>query len=343
MRRCLRIAAFAQGGTSPNPMVGAVVVCDGEIIAEGYHHKAGEPHAEPNAIAAVKDEALLHRCTLYVSLEPCSHYGKTPPCAELIIKKGIPRVVVGMLDPNPLVAGRGVKMMSEAGIEVVVAVLEEECRYLNRRFITFHTKHRPYVMLKWAQTADGYIDLLRTEKGDGPVRISNEVTKTLNHQVRVQEDAILVGTQTALLDDPHLTSRKWSGKNPVRCVIDLKGRLPNNLQMWNDEARTIRFVGKGVEEEIANVESVVVDEQRGVVTQILEELYNRNIQSVIIEGGTTTLNLFVESGMWDEARIETSNNILGSGVKSPHIEGVEVREKRVYGNRTSVIIPTVLR
>ena len=209
MGRCLQIAAFAEGRTSPNPMVGAVIVHGGRIVGEGYHHRAGKPHAEPNAIASVADPEMLKDSTLYVSLEPCSHYGKTPPCAKLIIEKGIPRVVVAMLDPNPIVAGRGIAMLREAGIEVTVGTLEHEARELNRRFVTFHTKHRPYIMLKWAQSADGYIDLSRSEKGDGPVRISNGVTKTLNHKIRTEEDAILVGWRTALLDDPHLTSRKW--------------------------------------------------------------------------------------------------------------------------------------
>ena len=242
MMRCLQLAAMAEGQTSPNPMVGAVVVHDGKIIGEGYHHRAGEPHAEPNAIASVKDESLLKEATMYVSLEPCSHWGKTPPCADLIVRKGLKRVVIATLDPNPKVAGRGVKILQDAGIEVVVGVLEEEARWLNRRFMTVQEKHRPYVILKWAETADGIIDVCREEKGNGPIKISNSVTKTLNHQVRVEEDAIMVATCTALLDDPHLTVTKWTGRNPVRVLLDRSLRVPADYRIFDDAARTIVFV-----------------------------------------------------------------------------------------------------
>ncbi len=331
MWRCLQIADYARGNTSPNPMVGAVIVHNGVIISEGYHHRAGEPHAEPNAINAVRDKELLKQAILYVSLEPCSHYGKTPPCAELIISVGIRRVVIGMLDPNPIVAGRGVKMLQDAGVEVITGVLQTECLELNKRFVCFHTKHRPYIMLKWAQTSDGFIDYTRVEKGAGPLRISNEITKTLNHQVRVCEDAILVGTTTALLDDPHLTSRKWGNKNPMRCVLDLRGRLPISLQLWNDEARTIAFVGNGVipsYAERASVELVHIDLQAPLVPQILFALYDRQIQSLIVEGGTKTIYNFVEENLWDEARVEISPSLISSGVVAPQL-GIE-RSNTIY-------------
>jgi diaminohydroxyphosphoribosylaminopyrimidine deaminase/5-amino-6-(5-phosphoribosylamino)uracil reductase len=241
MMRCLQLAAMAEGQTSPNPMVGAVIVYDGKIIGEGYHHRAGEPHAEPNAIASVRDEALLKEATMYVSLEPCSHWGKTPPCADLIVRKGLKRVVIATLDPNPKVAGRGVKILQDAGIEVTVGVMEKEARWLNRRFMTVQEKRRPYVILKWAETADGIIDVCRKEKGSGPIKISNSVTKTLNHQVRVEEDAIMVATKTALLDDPHLTVTKWTGKNPVRVLLDRTLRVPADYRIFDGAAKTIVF------------------------------------------------------------------------------------------------------
>lgn len=342
MNRCLQIAAFARGNTSPNPMVGAVIVCDGRIISEGYHHKAGEPHAEPNAINSVADKKLLQRSTLFVNLEPCSHYGKTPPCAQLIIKMGIPHVIVGMLDPNPIVAGRGVKMMQEAGINVEVGVIEEKCKELNKRFTTYHTKHRPYVILKWAQTADGYLDTCRTEKGDGAVRISNEVTKALNHQVRTQEDAILVGTSTAYLDDPHLTSRKWHGHNPIRCVIDLNHRLPMNLKLWDTSARTILFTSDNKSSNLpANIEIVYMDRVSSLPIQILQALYERQIQSVIIEGGAMTLNAFISEDLWDEARVETSILPLRSGVSAPKLPKLPVETEFCYNNRVDFFVAQV--
>ena len=328
MMRCLQLAAMAEGQTSPNPMVGAVVVHDGKIIGEGYHHRAGEPHAEPNAIASVKDESLLKEATMYVSLEPCSHWGKTPPCADLIVRKGLKKVVIATLDPNPKVAGRGVKIHQEAGIEVTVGVMEEEARWLNRRFMTVQEKRRPYVILKWAETADGIIDVCREEKGSGPIKISNSVTKTLNHQVRVEEDAIMVATQTALLDDPHLTVTKWSGKNPVRVLLDRTLRVPADYRIFDGEARTIVFTEvRDVKREMRdNVEYVVVDFDDKIVETILNELVKRNILSIIIEGGAKWLQTVIDSGLWDEARIERGLhsvnlgvNVDAEGVKAPII------------------------
>ncbi|MBO8439667.1 MAG: bifunctional diaminohydroxyphosphoribosylaminopyrimidine deaminase/5-amino-6-(5-phosphoribosylamino)uracil reductase RibD [bacterium] len=335
MGRCLQIAAFAEGRTSPNPMVGAVIVHDGRIVGEGYHHRAGQPHAEPNAIASVADPEMLKDSTLYVSLEPCSHYGKTPPCAKLIIEKGIPRVVVAMLDPNPIVAGRGIAMLREAGIEVTVGTLEHEARELNRRFVTFHTKHRPYIMLKWAQSADGYIDLSRKEKGDGPVRISNGVTKTLNHKIRTEEDAILVGWRTALLDDPHLTSRKWGDKNPLRCVIDRDGTLPRTLRLFDGSTPTVVFTAKETADS-TNLTYCKIDFSGDIAVHIADSLYRRGVQSVIVEGGAATLGMFISAGLWDEARIETSPAALGSGVRAPIIGRTPVRTEWCCGNRTDI-------
>ena len=367
MMRCLQLAAMAEGQTSPNPMVGAVIVHDGKIIGEGYHHRAGEPHAEPNAIASVKDESLLREATMYVSLEPCSHWGKTPPCADLIVRKGLKRVVIATLDPNPKVAGRGVKILQDAGIEVTVGVMEKEARWLNRRFMTVQEKHRPYVILKWAETADGIIDVCRKEKGSGPIKISNSVTKTLNHQVRVEEDAIMVATKTALLDDPHLTVTKWTGRNPVRVLLDRSLRVPADYRIFDDAARTIVFTNaqcttRGLEpwrkmhnaqyadpsvlrtpplkqgRNIGdNVEFVGIDFEGDVVKAVMDELYKRGIMSIIIEGGAQWLQTVIDSGLWDEARvergadsiqcimhnaqctIEEARNLSRNGVKAPKI------------------------
>ena len=329
MSRCLQLAAMAEGQTSPNPMVGAVVVCDGRIIAEGYHHRAGEPHAEPNAINAVSDEEILTRATLYVSLEPCSHWGKTPPCADLIVRKKLKRVVIATLDPNPKVAGRGVKMLQDAGIDVTVGVMEKEARWLNRRFMTLQEKGRPYVILKWAETEDGIIDVCREEKGDGPIKISNAVTKTLNHQVRVEEDAIMVATKTALLDDPHLTVTKWTGKNPTRVLLDRNLKVSENYRIFDKEAKTIVFTEVVDErrEKRDNVEFVKINFDKNIVSTILQELAKRNILSIIIEGGAQWLQTVIDSGLWDEARVECGphSSKLGvvltqKGVKAPKIK-----------------------
>ena len=346
MMRCLQLAVMAEGQTSPNPMVGAVVVHDGKIIGEGYHHRAGEPHAEPNAIASVKDESLLKEATMYVSLEPCSHWGKTPPCADLIVRKGLKKVVIATLDPNPKVAGRGVKILQDAGIEVVVGVLEEEARWLNRRFMTVQEKHRPYVILKWAETADGIIDVCREEKGNGPIKISNSVTKTLNHQVRVEEDAIMVATCTALLDDPHLTVTKWTGRNPVRVLLDRSLRVPADYRIFDDAARTIVFVDYRLQitdyrlqRTGDNVEFVGIDFEGNIVQSVMDELYKRGVMSIIIEGGAKWLQTVIDSGLWDEARvergphsiqcimhtahctIEEAQNLSQKGVKAPKLDG----------------------
>ena len=309
MMRCLQLATMAEGQTSPNPMVGAVIVYNGRIIGEGYHHRAGEPHAEPNAIASVKDESLLREATMYVSLEPCSHWGKTPPCADLIVRKGLKRVVIATLDPNPKVAGRGVKILQDAGIEVTVGVMEKEARWLNRRFMTVQEKHRPYVILKWAETEDGIIDVCREEKGSGPIKISNSVTKTLNHQVRVEEDAIMVATKTALLDDPHLTVTKWTGRNPVRVLLDRSLRVPADYRIFDEAARTIVFCSQQSTVNSQrlvgdNVEFVGIDFEGDVVRAVMDELYKRGVMSIIIEGGAQWLQTVIDSGLWDEARVE---------------------------------------
>lgn len=279
MRRCLQLAANGIQGARPNPMVGAVIVVPdgtetGRIIGEGYHVRCGEGHAEVNAFASVRpeDEPLLKEATIYVSLEPCAHYGKTPPCAELIIRKGVRRVVVGCIDPFAKVQGRGVEMIRKASIEVTVGVLEHECQWLNRRFFTYHSQQRPYIILKWAQTANGFID----DHGQA-LQISNEQTQMLSHQLRAEEDAILVGHATDVREHPQLTVRHWYGPNPKRIVLS-RGRS---------------------------------------LAQLTDDLYQHHIQSLIVEGGRQTLESFMEAGLWDEIRVETAPMVVSDGTKAP--------------------------
>ena len=340
MSRCLQLAQQAEGHTAPNPMVGAVIMCDGVIIGEGYHHRCGEPHAEVNAIRSVNDQNLLMKSTLYVNLEPCSHYGKTPPCAQLIIDKKIPRVVVGMGDPNPKVNGRGIQMLREAGVEVVENVLNQQCQILNKRFVTLYTKKRPFVILKWAQTQDGFIDAWRTTSEIPPLRISNEVTKTLNHQIRSIESAILVGTNTALLDNPHLTARKLNTRNPVRMVVDKSLRVPSDYRIYDQTTPTVIFTDKMVENK-TNITFVKLDFSKAIVPQIVDYLYQVNLSSLIVEGGTQLLQAFIDANLWDEVYIETSPEIIGSGVKAPNITMQIVETKWYDVNKMVIGIPVV--
>ena len=338
MSRCLQLAQQAEGHTAPNPMVGAVIMCDGVIIGEGYHHRCGEPHAEVNAIRSVNDQNLLMKSTLYVNLEPCSHYGKTPPCAQLIIDKKIPRVVVGMGDPNPKVNGRGIQMLREAGVEVVENVLNQQCQILNKRFVTLYTKKRPFVILKWAQTQDGFIDAWRTTSEIPPLRISNEVTKTLNQQIRSIESAILVGTNTALLDNPHLTARKWNTRNPVRMVVDKSLRVPSYYRIYDQTTPTVIFTDKMVEN-ITNMTFVKLDFSKAIVPQIVDYLYQVNLSSLIVEGGTQLLQAFIDANLWDEVYIETSPEIIGAGVKAPNISMKIIDTKWYDKNKMVIGIP----
>ena len=338
MSRCLQLAQQAEGHTAPNPMVGAVIMCDGVIIGEGYHHRCGEPHAEVNAIRSVNDQNLLMKSTLYVNLEPCSHYGKTPPCAQLIIDKKIPRVVVGMGDPNPKVNGRGIQMLREAGVEVVENVLNQQCQILNKRFVTMYTKKRPFVILKWAQTQDGFIDAWRTTSEIPPLRISNEVTKTLNHQIRSIESAILVGTNTALLDNPHLTARKLNTRNPVRMVVDKSLRVPSDYRIYDQTTPTVIFTDKMVENK-TNITFVKLDFSKAIVPQIVDYLYQVNLSSLIVEGGTQLLQAFIDANLWDEVYIETSPEIIGAGVKAPNISMKIIDTKWYDKNKMVIGIP----
>ncbi len=321
MARCISLARNGTGNVAPNPMVGAVIVHQGKIIGEGYHRKYGEAHAEVNAIASVRDESLLKEATIYVSLEPCSHYGKTPPCAELIIKKQIPRVVIGCLDPFPEVSGRGVRMLREAGVEVVTGVMEEEARELNRVFMTFQEKRRPYIYLKWAQSADGFMDRLRTDNSLPAVVLSSSETLRRVHHLRANVAAIMVGTQTALLDNPSLTVRHWAGKSPVRVVLDRTLRISPHYHLLDGAVKTLVFTAvEAVSRE--NVEYVTIDFGQPVLSQVMRELYVRKLDSLMVEGGATLLGHFLEDGLWDQMLVETAPVNLESGVKAPDLSRV---------------------
>jgi len=331
MARCIELARGGEGNTAPNPMVGAVIVHKGKIIGEGFHRKCGEAHAEVNAVASVRDEALLRDSTIYVSLEPCSHYGKTPPCAELIIRKGIPRVVVGTLDPFPEVSGRGVRMLREAGIEVVTGVLEEEARALNPAFMTFQIRKRPYVYLKWAQSADGFIDIRREDASVPSVLLSSAETLRRVHRLRSEVAAIMVGTRTALLDNPSLTVRHWAGRSPVRVVLDRTLKLPVGSHLLDGAVPTLVFTAVEVESR-PNVEYVQIDFGQEVLSQVLQYLYGQNLNSLMVEGGAELLESFLDAGLWDEAWVETAPVVLGAGVKAPAVPGVLTGTEQRHGH-----------
>lgn len=331
INRCLYLARLGVSYTAPNPMVGAVVVHNNRIIGEGYHRRYGEAHAEPNAISSVKEKHLLPESTLYVSLEPCSHFGKTPPCANLIVNSKIKRVVIAALDPNPKVAGNGVRILQEAGIEVKVGVLEQQARLLNKRFYCFQEKKRPFVLLKWAQTKDGFIDRKRTDASENALSISNSLTHQLTHKMRVENMAIMIGTNTAMLDNPSLTARYWSGKSPIRIVIDKENIIPDNYHLKNQATRTIIFTSKELESK-ENLEYFHIDDTYSLEL-ILKKLYERNIQSVLVEGGAKLLSNFIDSGLWDEANVEISNAEIGIGVAAPKIKNAIVKqEKNIEGH-----------
>lgn len=337
MARALQLAAMGVDKVSPNPMVGAVIVRDDKIIGEGYHMAWGGPHAEVNAINSVKDQKLLKESTMYVTLEPCSHYGKTPPCSELIIKKGIPKVIIGCMDPFEKVSGRGAERLRKAGIEVVTGVMEDECIELNRKFITSHLNKRPYILLKWAQSADGYIDHHRTERGKQAI-ISNPVTSMWTHRERAGYDGIMVGSNTVLKDNPSLTVREWTGKNPVRIVLDRDDdTIPGDSKILTDGEKTLIFSynKEGIE---GSAEYIKLDSRTGILEHILKELYRRNIISVMVEGGALLLQKFIDKGLWDEARIEYGDCRLKSGVKAPVIHGVPVHIEKHGVNRIETLI-----
>jgi diaminohydroxyphosphoribosylaminopyrimidine deaminase/5-amino-6-(5-phosphoribosylamino)uracil reductase len=336
MRRCLQLARLGAGTAAPNPMVGAVVVCDGVIIGEGYHHRCGQAHAEVNAIAAVKNPDLLCRSTIYVSLEPCSHYGKTPPCADLIISKRIPNVVVGMVDPFGKVNGNGINKLRAAGCNVKVGVLEDECRQLNRAFITFHTKKRPYIILKWAESSDGFIDGVRGSD-NRPVWLTNEACRALVHRWRAESGAIMVGYNTALLDNPQLNVRAWTGRDPLRIVTDRQLQLPNNLHLFDRSQPTWRLNtinNDGVE----NLQNVQLPWGADMLPALMQKLYDAQINQLIVEGGTRLLQSFIDAGLWDEALIFKGTAKLGGGVAAPKIEGTIESEEMIGDVEYTVMV-----
>ncbi len=308
------------GTTYPNPMVGSVIVHDGKIIGEGWHRKSGEPHAEVNAVNSVKDKSLLPQSTIYVSLEPCSHFGKTPPCCDLIIKHKIPNVIVGTVDPNSIVAGTGIKKLQENGINVTLGILEKECRELNKRFFIFHNEKRPYIILKWAESLDGFIAPVKKEKKE-PVWISNVFSRQLTHKWRSEEQAILVGTNTVLDDNPKLDVRDWSGKNPVRVILDREGKITDDYFVKDEKTKTIIITEQ---ENLTVTENCIYENaifDIRLTKTIVHILYKYGLQSVIIEGGRHTLQSFIDAGLWDEARVFTGNMHLKEGTKAPVLSG----------------------
>ncbi|MBN9381379.1 MAG: bifunctional diaminohydroxyphosphoribosylaminopyrimidine deaminase/5-amino-6-(5-phosphoribosylamino)uracil reductase RibD [Chitinophagaceae bacterium] len=338
MHRCLELARLGAGHVAPNPMVGAVLVHEGRIIGEGYHRLYGQAHAEVNCIASVSEEdrRLIPQSTIYVSLEPCAHFGKTPPCADLIIRERIPRVVVGCRDPFPQVDGKGIEKMRAAGISVEVGVLEKECVDLNKRFFVFNIYHRPYIVLKWAQSMNGRI----SGGGKDRVLISNEYTNRLVHKWRGEEAAILVGTNTALMDDPSLTVRLWKGPNPIRLVMDRDLSLPSSLRVFDGQVRTVVF-NLMRHEERGNLQYYQLAGDSSLVHQLAVALYQLKISSVLVEGGAAVLQSFIDEGYWDEARIITNETLqLPDGLASPVLSGEElVSQQRLFSDVISYYRP----
>ena len=334
--RCIELAKNGFGTTYPNPMVGSVIVYNGKIIGEGWHQKAGEPHAEVNAIRSVKDPSLLDKATIYVSLEPCSHFGKTPPCCDLIIKNKIPNVVIGTVDSNIKVAGNGIKRLQEAGANVIVGILEKECYELNQRFFTFHEKKRPYIILKWAETQDGFIAPLQKEE-QKPVWITNINSRQLVHKWRTEEQAILVGTQTVIDDNPKLNARDWEGNNPVRVVIDQNHRIPKTAHVFDNQTKTIVFSNKKSTPSLENTIFEVIDFQQNIAQQIADKLFQHQIQSVIIEGGAQTLQTFIDANLWDEARVFIGNCTFEKGVKAPILNTSPFKKEKIGTDELLII------
>jgi diaminohydroxyphosphoribosylaminopyrimidine deaminase/5-amino-6-(5-phosphoribosylamino)uracil reductase len=321
MRRCLDLAIKSEGMTFPNPMVGAVLVYDNNIIGEGYHLKAGGPHAEVIAINLASEKSLLDKSTLYVSLEPCSHFGKTPPCTDLIIESGIPSVVIGTTDTSSDVSGKGISKLIEAGKNVLVGTMEEECRWMNRRFFTFHEKHRPYIILKWAQSADGFIDIERPVTSTAePYWITGITERILVHKWRSLEQAILVGGTTIRKDRPKLNVRYWSGQDPIKIILSSSGDIEDYLHSDSSGNRILVFTDKNTAD-FERAEKIILEKETPAAFQIVEYLYNNGIQSLFIEGGTKVFNHFISLGLWDEARIFTGIMNFRKGIKAPVIEG----------------------
>ncbi len=307
------------GTTYPNPLVGCVIVYENKIIGEGWHKKSGEAHAEVIAIESVQNKKLLSSSTLYVSLEPCSHFGKTPPCADLILKYKIPNVVIGTIDPNSKVAGKGIQKLKDSGVNVTFGILEKECNELNKRFFTFHRKSRPFIILKWAESSDGFISP-KNRSEEKPVWISNEYSRQLVHKWRSEEQAILVGTQTIIDDNPSLTVRDWTGENPIRVIIDKENNVDSSKNVFDNQAKTIVFSSKEVNSNSETIQNIKIDFDINSTQTIVEKLYENNIQSIIIEGGSKTIQSFIDANIWDEARVFNGEIKLHDGTKAPEFK-----------------------
>ena len=325
IKRCLKIAKNGLGSTRPNPMVGAIIVCDDKVIGEGFTSPYGQSHAEVNAINAVKNKALLKKSTLYVTLEPCSHHGKTPPCSDLIISHNIPKVVIGCIDDNPKVVGKGIAKLKASGCEVIVGVLENECKIHHKRFFTFNNKKRPYIILKWAETKDGFI-APKTKDKQKPIWITNRYSRQLVHKWRSEEQVILVGTNTVIEDNPSLTVRDWTGDNPTRIVIDKSLKLNSELKLFDNAAKTISISNKEI------------DFKKNISKQICDLLFKENINSIIIEGGSKTLQTFINEGLWDEARVFVGLTEFKEGVKAPQFKGKLASEQSILDDSLKVYL-----
>lgn len=329
MLRCNQIALLGGGKVAPNPMVGCVIVHNDRIIAEGYHQKYGGGHAEVNAIAALGDKTLIPECTVYVNLEPCAHHGKTPPCAEMLVELGVKKVVVGAIDPHVKVAGKGVKILESSGCEVITGILEDECKEVNKRFFTYHLKKRPYVILKWAETADGFLDSIRKSKDQPALAISGTESKVWSHQLRAKESAILIGTETALKDDPELTVRHVEGQNPLRVILDREERLSHRLRIYSDPQPTLTLTS-GKSHQMGNKEWTHVPNWE--LESILNTLYDCNLLSVMVEGGASVHQSFLQSGIWDEAhRIVNPDLEARDGIEAPKMQ-LNPLEERLLGS-----------
>ena len=338
MRRCLDLAVRAEGMTYPNPMVGAVIVCNDIIIGEGYHLKSGQPHAEVIAIDSVTDKSLLGHSTLYVSLEPCSHFGKTPPCTDLIISYRIPRVVMGTIDTSDKISGRGSDNLVRSGCEVIKGVMEAECRRVNRRFFTFHEKKRPYITLKWAQSSDGFMDKMRPQNSPvEPYWISGKPERVLVHRWRATEQSILVGEGTIRNDNPGLNVRYWKGNDPVKVILSRSGDLINYLTENETNGRVIAFT-QNKKRDFGKAEKVILNEKIPSAIQVVDYLYKSDIQSVLVEGGAEVLNHFIVTGLWDEARIFFGNVRFDRGLKAPEISGRLFMQEDYGTSRLKVLL-----
>ncbi|TDQ31642.1 bifunctional diaminohydroxyphosphoribosylaminopyrimidine deaminase/5-amino-6-(5-phosphoribosylamino)uracil reductase RibD [Zeaxanthinibacter enoshimensis] len=338
--RAIELGRNAMGTAAPNPMVGCVIVCEGKIIAEGYTSPYGGPHAEVNAINTVSDPSVLSRSTLYVTLEPCSHYGKTPPCADLIRKLKIPRVVIGLKDPYEQVAGRGIEHLKEGGAEVISGILEQECREHHKRFLCFHEEKRPYIILKWAQTLDGFMapDKKARTKDPSPYWITGKSSRQLVHQWRSQEQAILVGTNTVLEDNPRLDVRDWHGRSPTRIFLDPELRIDGEYHVLQPPPLTFRVTKKGIStRETDLLKHWTIDFDKDIALQLCELMYGENINSVIVEGGARTLEAFIQAGLWDEARVFTGTTRFGTGLKAPEIKGKIIRESKIGTDHLKIV------